>query len=164
MGPAAGVNYFVQNIDAFTNKNVVIARRGDAAFDWVRALAGVAKSIFLVHSRDLFRAHVASLETLSEVAKSKKIHLYVPFQLTGLIGYQKSLYTVQVEYFNGNSTDLNADVLMAYYGLSKKLDPIVKWGLEIENRRIETNPTTAKINQPGLLPFAILPYTPINKG
>jgi thioredoxin reductase (NADPH) len=77
----------------------------------------------------------------------------VPFQLTGLIGDQKSLHAVQVRDFNGNSKDLNADVFLACYGLSQNLGPISDWGLEIENRRIETNPTTAQTNQPGL--FAI---------
>jgi len=153
LGCGAGVNYFIKNIEAYTKKNIVIAGGGDAAVDWALTLVGVAKSIFLVHRRDRFRAHVASLNTLRKMVEAKKIHLCVPFQLTGLIGDEKSLQTVQVRDFNGNGKDLSADVLLACYGLSQKLGPIADWGLEVENRRIETNPTTAQTNQLGL--FAI---------
>ena len=153
LGCGAGVNYFVKNIEAYEKKNVVIAGGGDSAVDWALTLVGVAKSIFLVHRRDRFRAHEASLKALRKMVISKKIHLYAPFQLTGLIGDKKSLRTVQVVDLNGQSKDLDADVLLACYGLSQKLGPIAGWGLEIKNRRIKTNPTTAQTNQSGL--FAI---------
>ena len=153
MGPGAGINYFVKNIDAYTNKNVVIAGGGNSAVDWALALVDVAKSVSLVHRRDRFRAHEASLTTLHEFADSGKINLVVPYQLTGLLGDKTALHAVQVEDFDNKTQDLDADVLLAFYGLSQKLGPIADWGLGIENRRIETDPTTAQTNQPGL--FAI---------
>jgi len=107
----------------------------------------------LVHRRDRFWAHETSLSTLREMVKTKKIILHVPIQLTDLVVDKKSLRTVQIEDFDGNRKDLNVDVLLACYGLSQKLGPVSDWGLEIENRRIETNPTTAQTNQLGV--FAV---------
>jgi len=153
LGHGAGVHYFVKNIEDYADKNVVIAGGGVAAVDWALKLVGVAKSIFLVHRRDRFRAHETSLSTLREMVKTKKIILHVPFQLTDLVGDKKSLRTVQIEDFDGNRKDLNVDVLLACYGLSQKLGLVSDWGLEIENRRIETNPTTAQTNQLGV--FAV---------
>lgn len=153
MGPGAGINYFVQSISSYADKDVVIAGGGDSAVDWALALVDVAKSVSLVHRRDRFRAHEASLKKLRELADARKINLVVPYQLTGLLGDETSLHTVRVEDFDNNTQNLSADVLLAFYGLSQKLGPIADWGLDIENRRIETEPTTAQTNQPGL--FAI---------
>ena len=40
---------------------------GDSAFDWAVNLQGVAKSIMLIHRRDGFRAHAATINQVQEL-------------------------------------------------------------------------------------------------
>src|SRR5262249_56921702 len=62
-----GIVYFVPHLDAYAERDVVIAAGGDSAFDWAQSLAGIARSVTMVHRRDRFRAHastVAHVQTL----------------------------------------------------------------------------------------------------
>lgn len=150
LGPGAGINYFIKQVDAYKDKRVVIAGGGDSAVDWALALVGVAKSVALVHRRQNFRAHEASLEHLQACIKVGTIELVAPAQLTGLIGDEKSLQAVVVEDFDGNEQQVPADVLLPFYGLSQKLGPILEWDLAISKKRIATDPTTGATNRAGI--------------
>ena len=43
---------------------------GDSAFDWAVNLQGVAKSIMLIHRRDGFRAHAATINQVQELCRA----------------------------------------------------------------------------------------------
>src|SRR5262249_29856052 len=51
------VFYFVTDLEAFRDKNVLIIGGGDSAVDWALHLEGIATSLTLCHRRDKFRAH-----------------------------------------------------------------------------------------------------------
>jgi thioredoxin reductase (NADPH) len=151
LGPGRGVNYLVNPLDAYTDKRIVIAGGGDSAVDWALALKDTARSVALVHRRASFRAHQASLDLLQKAAAAGQIELATPFQLAALQG--ENLQGVRIEDLDGNSRILEADVLLSFFGLVQKLGPINDWGLDIDNKRIVVEPTTAATNRPGI--FAI---------
>ncbi len=153
LGPGAGINYFIKSVEAYRDKRVVIAGGGDSAVDWALALVGVAKSVTLVHRRENFRAHEASLEHLQACLHVGTIELVAPAQLTGLIGDEKSLHALEIADFDGNARQIPADVLLPFYGLSQKLGPITEWELTIHKKRIAVDPTTGATNRAGI--FAI---------
>ncbi len=153
MGPGQGINYLVKEIETYRDKRIVIAGGGDSAVDWALALMDVARSLALVHRREKFRAQEGSLLKLQAAFDAGKVERVVPFQLAGLIGTDEGLEAVAVEDLDGNARQLQADVLLSFFGLSQKLGPINDWGLDIEKKRIQVNPTTGETNRPGL--FAI---------
>ena len=52
------VFYFVTDLEAFRDRDVLIIGGGDSAVDWALGLQGIARSLTLCHRRDRFRAQV----------------------------------------------------------------------------------------------------------
>ena len=59
-----GLYYSVKEKMAFRGKNVLIVGGGDSAVDWALNLKDYAKKVTLIHRRDEFRAHGASVTSL----------------------------------------------------------------------------------------------------
>ena len=59
----------------FEGQRVVIVGGGDSACDWALNLQGVASSVMLVHRRDVFRAHQATLDQLHALAGEGRLAL-----------------------------------------------------------------------------------------
>ena len=53
----------------------------------------------------------------------------------------------------GESRRLQADVLLAFFGLSMDLGPIAGWGLALERHHVAIDPATCQTSVPGV--FAI---------
>src|SRR5690606_25594518 len=60
------LHYFVNDIDRFKNKKVVVFGGGDSAVDWALMLEPIAKHVTLIHRRNEFRAHESSVERLKK--------------------------------------------------------------------------------------------------
>ncbi|OKL35220.1 NAD(P)/FAD-dependent oxidoreductase, partial [Domibacillus mangrovi] len=58
---SANIHYFVQNLQQFAGKRVVVFGGGDSAVDWALMIEPVAEEVTLVHRRDKFRAHENSV-------------------------------------------------------------------------------------------------------
>ena len=56
-----GLYFKVLDPKAFAGRRVLLVGGGDSAFDWAVNLQGVAESIMLIHRRDGFRAHAATI-------------------------------------------------------------------------------------------------------
>ena len=56
-----GLAYFVRRLEDYSGTDVVIVGGGDSAFDWAQALQPIAGSVTLVHRRETFRAHPATV-------------------------------------------------------------------------------------------------------
>src|SRR6185503_8593750 len=76
-GDGVGVHYAVRKMEAFRDKNILIAGGGDSALDWTLNLAPLAKSLTLVHHRDGFRAAQHSVNQMRELVAQKKIDFRV---------------------------------------------------------------------------------------
>jgi thioredoxin reductase (NADPH) len=147
------VFYLVRRREDFRGKRVVIAGGGDSAVDWVLSLAEVAGRVMVVHRRAKFRAAPESAVRLQRLADEGRIDLVIPYQLHGLEGANGQLSHVVVADLDGATKRLEADALLAFFGLAMNLGPIGQWGLALERNHIVVDPATAQTSQPGI--FAI---------
>jgi thioredoxin reductase (NADPH) len=77
-----GVLFFVKHLHELTGQDVVIVGGGDSAFDWALALQPLAKSVTLVHRRDKFRAHAATVARV----QSLPVNIIVNAEVTRILG------------------------------------------------------------------------------
>jgi len=148
-----GVQYMVQRREDLRDKAVVIAGGGDSAVDWALSLADIAAQIYVVHRRPKFRAVAESVRQMEALAADGKIELVVPYQLKALDGVDGQLSAVEVATLDGETRRLDADVLLAFFGLAMELGPIADWGLDLARNLITVDPATMQTSAPGV--FAI---------
>ncbi len=149
------VFYSVKNPQDFKNKVVVIAGGGDSAVDWAIGLVGIAKKIYVVHRRNNFRASPSSLNTLNDLVLDKKIEMMIPYNLDGITGTDGMLNKVSIKNMNSEVLDLQADCLLAFFGLSRSLGELEKWGFNINklHSSIEVINSVCETKLPGI--FAV---------
>ncbi len=147
------VHYLVKRREDFRGKRVVIAGGGDSAVDWTLSLADVAARVMVVHRRDKFRAAPESVRQMKALVDAGRVELVVPYQLEALEGANGQLSSVVVKTLDGATKSLEADSLLAFFGLAMNLGPIAQWGLNLENNHINVDPATFATSAPGI--FAI---------
>ena len=144
------VHYMVQRKAEFAGRRVVIAGGGDSALDWAIALADLAAHVYLVHRRPKFRAAPDSVAKAEALAAAGRVEMVIPYQLAALDGADGQISTVTVATLDGQRRDLPADALLAFFGLSSNLGPMLDWGLSLEKSQITVDPSTCETNLPGI--------------
>ncbi|MBI3452430.1 MAG: NAD(P)/FAD-dependent oxidoreductase [Rhodospirillales bacterium] len=147
------VFYLVRRRDDFRGKKVVIAGGGDSAVDWALSLADIAARVMVVHRRDKFRAAPESVAKMKALAAAGKIDIVVPYQLDALEGDNGKMTAVTVKDLDGKTRRLDADALLAFFGLAMNLGPIAQWGLNLDRNHIKVEPASCATSAPGI--FAI---------
>jgi len=131
-----GVYYFVKDKRPFRNKKILIVGGGDTAVDWCLNLKDWAESITLIHRRDEFRAHEASLAEL----RTTEIPLMTYWELKRVYGNGKVEKAVIYENRTGEERELDVDLVLINIGFKAALGPINAWGLEMADvRHIRVN-------------------------
>ncbi len=143
------VFYLVAKRDEFAGKKIVIAGGGDSAVDWAISLSSIA-SVTIVHRRTKFRAAPASVQKLHELAESGKINLVTNFQLSALNGDGETLSEVVVADLDGNSKNIQADILLPFFGLSQDLGPLAEFGFDVKMHHIKVDYPHFETNIPGI--------------
>lgn len=139
------LHYHVRDLDRYKDEHVLVLGGGDSAVDWSLMLEPIAKKVTLVHRRDNFRAHEASVEQL----KNSSINILTPYVPASIHG-DKSIETVTLREPRGDKTiDLEVDSVLCNYGFISKLGPIANWGLEIDRNSIVVN-SKMETNIPGI--------------
>jgi len=146
------VFYSVRKIEHFRGRRVLIAGGGDSALDWALNLQPVAQRVILVHRRDEFRAAPHSVNAMRALVADKKMDLVIA-QLVGVKGAGGQLSAVTARDADQSTFDLACDDLLPFYGLTMKLGPIAKWGLNLRENLIPVDVATFETSAPGI--FAI---------
>ena len=147
------VHYHVRRRQDFAGRRIVIAGGGDSAVDWALALHDIAERVMVVHRRDKFRCAPESAARLHALVESGRLELVTPYQLAGLEGSDGQLTGVQVATLDGQPRRLEADSLLAFFGLAMNLGPIAEWGLNLDHSHIKVDMATCATDLSGI--FAI---------
>lgn len=147
------VHYMVARREDFRDQTLVIAGGGDSAVDWANSLSEVAKKIYMVHRRDKFRAMPESVDKMQGFVQAGKIEMVVPYQLEALAGSGGKLTAVALKSMDGAIREVEADHLLAFFGLSMELGPIASWGLQVNGNLITVDRGTSQTSEQGI--FAI---------
>jgi ferredoxin/flavodoxin---NADP+ reductase len=132
------VAFFVPSFAQYAGKDVVIVGGGDSAFDWAIALEPVASSVTLIHRRDAFRAHQASVDKVM----ASTVTVMTSANVTRLIG-ENGLEAIEVEDVKAKTTSVvKSQAIVAALGFVADLGPIQTWGLEVEKRHIIVDSAT----------------------
>ena len=129
------LHYFVQNVNEFAGKKVVLFGGGDSAVDWALMLEPIAEKVTLIHRRDKFRAHEHSVELL----KQSNVEVLTPYVPVKLVGKEKIEKVIIKETKGEELREIEVDDVLANYGFVSSLGPIKNWGLEIEKNSIVVN-------------------------
>lgn len=142
--------YLVRRREDFRGRRVVIAGGGDSAVDWAISLAEVAARVMVVHRRDKFRAAPESERRLRELAAAGRVELVIPYQLAAVEGDKGQIASVTVATLEGQRKRIEADALLAFFGLATDLGPIARWGAKIERQHLKVDPATMETSVPGV--------------
>lgn len=132
-----GLVFFVPSFDEYVGKDVVIVGGGDSAFDWAHQLEGIANSIVLVHRRDQFRAHQATIDAVL----AGKAEVITKAQVTALKG-SATVEQVEITLEDGEVVTRPADAVVAALGFVADLTAMKEWGLEFDKRHIRVDSST----------------------
>jgi thioredoxin reductase (NADPH) len=133
-----GIVYFVPRLDDLAGHDVLIVGGGDSAFDWALALHPVARSVTLVHRRDRFRAHAA---TVGQV-QALPVRILVNAQVTALHG-EPRVTAAEIAVGRDGAHRIPVDTVVAALGFTADLGPLAEWGLELDRRHILVTSTMA---------------------
>ncbi len=146
------VFYRVQRAADFHDRKLVIFGGGDSALDWTLDLADKAASLTLVHRRAEFRAAPASVAKMRELAAAGKMG-FIEGVAQSLLTAGDAITGVVVKGNDGTQHTLEADRLLAFFGLAPKLGPIAEWGLQLEKRALVVDTEKFQTSVPGI--FAV---------
>ena len=73
----------------FAGQRVLLVGGGDSAFDWAVNLQGIAHFILMIHRRDGFRAHAATVEQVRQLCEAGKMELRTFWEVKEIQGTEK---------------------------------------------------------------------------
>jgi thioredoxin reductase (NADPH) len=146
------LHYQVTKKEDFRGKNLLILGGGDSALDWTLELAGIAGALTLVHRRTEYRGQPASVKKIKALSAAGKLN-----ELQGTVRRVNSvdgqLQNVEILLPDGSETNLEADEILVFWGLSPNLGPIADWGLEVNRRQVPVDTEKFQTSEPGI--FAV---------
>jgi thioredoxin reductase (NADPH) len=158
--PVAGIEafegksvfYSVRRIEEFRDQDILIIGGGDSALDWTLSLQPVAKSLTLLHRRDVFRAAPDSVNKMHKLVEDGAINLQLG-QVTQLNGDAGQVATASVKTNEGDMLDLACTRVLPFFGLTMKLGPIANWGINLHENLLSVDTEKFQTSEPGI--FAI---------
>src|SRR5690606_20315720 len=126
-----GVVYFVPELEAHRDQNVLVVGGGDSAFDWALALHPIARQVTLVHRRERFRAHAGTVRRGQDPGAPIITNAQVP-RILGDSRVEAAEITVRGE----SPRVLPVDTIVAALGFTADLGPLADWGFEVNKRHI----------------------------
>ncbi|KAA9166432.1 NAD(P)/FAD-dependent oxidoreductase [Amycolatopsis acidicola] len=125
-----GLSYFVPDPGAHADHDVLVVGGGDSALDWALTLRPLAKSVTLVHRRERFRAHAASVTAVEESGA----RILTNAEVSALTGAET---VAEAHVRIGDTVEvLKVDSVVAALGFVSNLGPLAKWGLNLLRRSV----------------------------
>ena len=116
------------------------------------ATANQAKSVTLLHRRDVYQAAPELVAKVHALQDAKALQLMVG-QVTGFNELAGRLTAAQVARVDGQTQAVPADALLVWLGLSPKLGPMADWGLAMDRKQVTVDTEKFATSVPGI--FAV---------
>ncbi|MBC9734446.1 NAD(P)/FAD-dependent oxidoreductase [Nocardioides marmotae] len=127
-----GLSYFASQLEDYRDKRVVIVGGGDSAVDWALALEPIASAVTVVHRRDRFRAHAASVEKM----KMGSATLMTPCNVVELHGTEKVEAVTVHDEAADTTVRLECDEVIAALGFVADISVMKSWGMNLLGHKI----------------------------
>ena len=150
-----GNQFFYRNAPpaATAGKNVVIVGGEVEAVGNALALTddgpAQAKSVTLVHRRDVLQSSPQNLTRLASLRESGKVNFFAG-QVTGIDVTDGHLSRVALSTPEDQTVNLPLDTLLVCMGVSPKLGPVAQWGLAMERKQLTVDAATFATSAPGI--------------
>jgi ferredoxin/flavodoxin---NADP+ reductase len=136
-----GLYFKVLDPRQFEGKRVLLVGGGDSAFDWAVNLQGVAQWVMLIHRRDGFRAHQATINQVQDLHREGRCELRIFWEVKTLHGNGKvEAVTIRNSKTKEEET-FDVDAVIPLLGFHSDLGAIKEWGLD---PKAKVNPGTAR--------------------
>ena len=126
-----GLDYFVPDPAPYAGQDVVVVGGGDSALDWALMLEPVARRVTVVHRREIFRAHAATVESV----RASTIDVITNAEVTATAGaaaLERVGVTVKGE---DGPRELSCHRVVAALGFTANLGPLRDWGVALHDNR-----------------------------
>ncbi|MFI5234134.1 MAG: NAD(P)/FAD-dependent oxidoreductase [Gemmatimonadales bacterium] len=144
-----GLRYHVREPAELAGQRVLLVGGGDSAFDWALHLHGVARSITLIHRRDQFRAHQATIDQVNRLAANGKVEIRTFTEVSAIHGSAR-IDGVTLKHAKTGAEDRVAiDAIIPLLGFHSDLGVINAWGLDTEKADIKVS-QVMETNVPGI--------------
>jgi thioredoxin reductase (NADPH) len=134
-----GLEYKVLDPGAFAGQRVLIVGGGDSAFDWVVNLGGIARSIMLIHRRDGFRAHAATVRRVEQMQAEGRCEVRTFTEVQAIAGGARIERVTLLQNRTGAVETLPFDAVLPQLGFHSDLGAIAAWGLDTERADIKVD-------------------------
>jgi ferredoxin/flavodoxin---NADP+ reductase len=131
-----GVEFAVRDPESFRGKRIIVVGGGDSALDFVLMLKDAAASIALVHRRDGWRAHGATVTQMEAAAAAGEIDLRTFHEVRAIHGEDVIERVTIFDNRTDEDIEIDCDVVISCLGFKPDLGPIKNWGLEVDKNRI----------------------------
>ena len=143
------VFYSVRRMEEFRGHDILIVGGGDSALDWTLSLQPIAKSLTLLHRRDVFRAAPDSVNKMNALVDEGKMTLQLG-QVTGLNGNDGMVSSADVKTKEGDQIQVPCTRVLPFFGLTMKLGPIADWGLNLHENLLPVDTEKFATSEPGI--------------
>ena len=133
----------------FKSQRVLLVGGGDSAFDWAVNLQGVASSILMIHRRDGFRAHQATINQVNALCGAGKMELRTFWEVKAIHGEGRVQAATLVQSKTKEEQRLDLDAIIPLLGFVSNLGDIANWGLTLEKEEIVVD-QLMETNQAGI--------------
>ena len=135
--------------EVFRGKRVLLVGGGDSAFDWAVNLQGIARSITLIHRRDQFRAHAATVSQVEELQRRGQCEVRTFTEVKAIHGSDRIERVTLLHAKTKEEQDLAVDAVVPLLGFHSDLGAIKEWGLDTDKADIKVDQVMST-NLPGI--------------
>lgn len=138
------LNYFVNDLNEFRDKDVLVAGGGDSAVDWSIDLSKVDKHTSLIHRRNRYRAMESSVEKLNN-SNVEQINPYIIKNVSFNSNASEKIDVTLKMIKTGESKIITTDKLLVNYGFVSDSKILQDWNVALEGpfikvtQEMETN-------------------------
>lgn len=158
----AQVHYQAQTLADAAGKSIVVIGGEQAALEAAAdACDGPARSVTLVHRRDVLHAEPDTLARIAAHRSSGRLR-FVSAQAQSFTGKAR-LHSLCVLDADEQGITLKLDQLWVFLGVSPKLGPIAQWGLDMERKQLSVETATFATSAPGIFAVGDINHYPGKK-